>query len=269
METCYRHEGRETGRHCTRCGKPACHECLKAASVGSHCPDCVRASAPPVAERVRIRIATGPPIVTYALMIANVMAFLLLPGTADARIVDYTLIAAPIDVAGEWYRVLTSAFLHVNLIHIVFNMLVLYQLGGILEPALGWWRFSGVYVIGLLGGSLGALLLSPEVHTLGASGAVYGLMGALFVLSGRRGLDPWRSVGGLIAINLIITVTIPNISLGGHVGGLIAGGLAALALDPARTGWRASTQVGAGIVVAGSSALFAGALFAAQAGTAL
>lgn len=159
METCYRHDDRETGRHCTRCGQAACSDCLRSASVGSHCLDCVKAAAPPVAERVRMKVATGPPFVTYGLIIVNVLAFIVMPGTASSRISDFTLIAAPIDALGEWYRVLTSAFLHVNLIHILFNMAVLYQLGSILEPALGWWRYAGVYVGGLLGGSIGALLL--------------------------------------------------------------------------------------------------------------
>ncbi len=263
METCYRHDDRETGRHCTRCGKAACSDCLKPAAVGSHCLDCVKAAAPPVAERVRIRVATGPPIVTYGLIAANIAAFIVLPGTSSARIIDFTLNARSIGGDGEWYRVFTSAFLHVNLIHILFNMAVLYQLGGILEPALGWWRFGGVYTAGLIGGSMGALLLSPDVQTLGASGAVYGLMGALFVLSSRRGLDPWRSVGGLIAVNLLITVTIPNISLGGHVGGLLAGAAAAYALDPARSGWRSSTPVGVGIIAGGAMVMFAAALFIA------
>lgn len=214
-----------------------------------------------------MKVALGPPFVTYALIAVNVIAFLMIPGTRSSRIGDYTLWAAPIDILGEWYRVVTSAFLHVNIIHILFNMAVLFQLGSILERALSWWRFAGLYAIGLLGGSVGALLLSPDVQTVGASGAVYGLMGALFVLSSRRGLDPWRGVGGLIVINLLITITIPNISLGGHLGGLVAGGLAAILLDPGRTGWRKSDLVGVAIIGAGVASLFVASLVIAAAST--
>ena len=234
--------------------------------MGSHCLDCIKANRPPAAERVRRQMAFGPPYVTYTLIGLSVLAYLRFPGTGGAGndIIDFTLIAGPIAVLDEWYRIVTSAFLHVNPIHLLFNMAVLFQLGTILERAFMWWRYLGVYVLGLLGGSLGALALDPNAHTLGASGAVYGLMGALFVLSQRRGLDPWRSVGWLIGINLLITLTLPNISLGGHVGGLIAGGLAGWALDPARSGWRSQPAVAAAIVGVGAVALFASSILVAE-----
>ena len=264
MDTCYRHSDRETGRHCTRCGKAACHECLKTASVGSHCLDCVKSGTPPARERVRMKLATGPPVVTYALIALSVAAFGFIPGSGSVRLLDYALFGPSIDINGEWYRIVTSAFLHVNLLHILFNMFILYQIGPTLERALGPWRYAGVYVLALMGGSLGALLISANALTVGASGAVYGLMGAMFVLSKRRGLNPWSSgIGTLIVVNLVITVAIPRISLGGHVGGLLVGAAAVWLLDPGQVGWRRTATAGAPIIVGGAAALFFGAVGAA------
>jgi membrane associated rhomboid family serine protease len=121
--------------------------------------------------------------------------------------------------------------MHFGLIHILFNMLILFQLGSMLEPTLGRARFALLYAAALLGGSFGALLLDPDAFTAGASGAVYGLMGAAFLGMRRRGVDPMQSgLGGLLVINLLLTFVIPGISIGGHLGGLLAGGAAGAAL---------------------------------------
>ena len=132
---------------------------------------------------------------------------------------------------GEWYRIVTGGFLHAGLLHLGFNMFALYFLGYLLEPAIGPWRFVAVYFVALLGGAFGALLLDPREFTVGASGAVFGLMAAAFIVARNRGLDELASqIGFFVIINLVFTTQHPNISIGGHIGGLLAGGLAAMAI---------------------------------------
>jgi membrane associated rhomboid family serine protease len=164
---------------------------------------------------------------------------------------------------GEWYRVFTGAFLHAGPIHLGFNMLLLWQVGSLLEPALGRIRFGLLYLVALLGGSFGALLAVPDGLTVGASGAVFGLMGALFVAERAGAFGGRRStVGFLIVINLVLTVAIPGISVGGHVGGLLSGGAA---------GWmfveferrRLPAVIPAAVCVVAAGSLFVGSLWAA------
>src|SRR5690606_4282942 len=122
------------------------------------------------------------------------------------------------------WRVITGAFLHAGLLHLGMNMLLLWLLSQELEPALGKARFLVLYATSLLGGSFGVLVVSPLSPTVGASGAVFGLMGALVVFQLRAHQNPWRSgIGGLVLINLVLTFAVPGISIGGHVGGLLAG----------------------------------------------
>ena len=138
--------------------------------------------------------------------------------------------------AYEYWRILTGAFLHdyhlpFGILHIGFNMYILYFLGTLLEPAIGRIRFLSLYFTSLLCGSFGALLLTPHSPTVGASGAVFGLMGGAIIVMRARGMDPWRSpIAGLIVINLLLSFTWGGISIGGHIGGLIGGAIAALAL---------------------------------------
>jgi membrane associated rhomboid family serine protease len=132
---------------------------------------------------------------------------------------------------GEWYRLVTSGFLHAGIIHIGFNMLLLFFLGRLLEPALGTWRFLALYFASLLAGSLGALILEPNSLGLGASGAIFGLAGATFVIARGRGMDALAGqIGFLIVFNLIFSFSSPNISIGAHVGGLIGGVICAGAI---------------------------------------
>jgi membrane associated rhomboid family serine protease len=133
---------------------------------------------------------------------------------------------------GEWYRLITGGFLHASITHIVFNMAALFFLGRLVEPALGTVRFLALYFASLLAGSFGALLLSgPEAFTVGASGAIFGLAAATFILARGRGLDAIASqIGFLIVINLVFTLAIPGISIGGHLGGLVGGGICSLAV---------------------------------------
>jgi membrane associated rhomboid family serine protease len=206
---------------------------MRQASVGFHCPECTRAGAQKVirADQLRTR-----PLLAQLLIAVNVVIFVVGVGTGlqtrASVVVDWGLWVRPpvpgIGVAaGEWYRLVTSGFLHVNVIHVAMNMLALYQLGNLLEPAFGRVRFGLVYVVSLLAGSFGVALVSPDKLTVGASGAVFGLMGFAFMALRARGIDPFAtSIGTTIALNLLITFTLRNyISVGGHVGGLIGGAL--------------------------------------------
>jgi membrane associated rhomboid family serine protease len=161
---------------------------------------------------------------------------------------------------GEYWRLVTGGFLHANLLHIAFNMYLLYLLGQMLEPVYGSARFAALYAAALLCGSLGALLQSTTTLTVGASGAVFGLMGAAFMELRARGIDPWRSdIGMLIALNLGLSFVLSGVSLGGHIGGLIGGGVAALgiqAIDRERLPrWTALALCGAICIAAAAGAI--------------
>ncbi|MFL6204057.1 MAG: rhomboid family intramembrane serine protease [Acidimicrobiales bacterium] len=234
MQTCYRHGDRKAGVICQRCDRPICPACMHQASVGFHCPECARSGAQKVVKANQLRTR---PIVTQVLIALNVVIFLAGIGsglqTRDSVVLDYGLISqtpfgVPFGVgAGEWYRLVTSGFLHINVIHIAFNMLALYYLGNLLEPAFGRVRFLAVYFVSMLVGSLGVVLVTPDRLTVGASGAVFGLMGFAFMALRSRGIDPFSTgLGGTIILNLIITFTLSSyISVGGHIGGLIGGTL--------------------------------------------
>jgi membrane associated rhomboid family serine protease len=171
----------------------------------------------------------------------------------------------PAVAAGDWWRPITSGFLHINLIHVGFNMFLLWQLGGLLEPAVKRWAFGALYLLSLLGGSFLTLVLDNDAVTVGASGAVFGLMGATFVAMRSRGINPFQTgIGPLILINLLLTFAIPRISIGGHLGGLVAGALGGFILwelGP-RLGPRSPVPIIACFAIAG--ALFAGCLVVAQ-----
>jgi membrane associated rhomboid family serine protease len=133
---------------------------------------------------------------------------------------------------GEYWRLLTSGFLHVDFLHVLLNMLSLFWLGRMIEPALGHARFVAIYFVSLLGGSLGVMILSPDEATLGASGAIYGLLGAAIVMARNRNISLVQSgLLPILALNFALTLTIPNISLGGHVGGLIGGLVATFVVE--------------------------------------
>jgi membrane associated rhomboid family serine protease len=234
METCYRHPNRETGVSCSSCGRPICPDCMTPTPVGMRCPECSK-------DRTKVRTISAPsdePIVTYALIAINVLAFLgsLAGGGAVATrgggsVIDNGALFGPDIANGEYWRLVTSGFLHAGLIHIAFNMYLLYILGTLLEPAIGRARFLVLYFTSLLGGSLGALLVSPNSLTVGASGAVFGLMGGAVVIMRARGFDPMASgIPALIALNLLITFVFPGIAIGGHIGGLVAGAIAGYVL---------------------------------------
>ena len=240
MATCYRHPSRETGVACSNCGRPICPDCMTTTPVGMRCPECARQRT----AVKTIRNVARRPEVTLALIAINVVAFLAegsvsLTGSPSGKVYEEGALFGSIEgfptlgvAHGQWWRIVTGGFLHENLLHIGFNMYVLYVLGVMLEPALGRLRFGLIYAVSLLAGSLGALLVSPHSVTVGASGAVFGIMGAAAVEMRARQIPLMQSgVGGLILINLVISFTLPGISWGGHVGGLIAGALCARAIQ--------------------------------------
>ncbi len=232
METCYRHPNRETGVRCSNCERPICPDCMTTTSVGMRCPECARQSR----TRVRtMRSVSDEPRLTYVLIGINVLAALgsLMGGggATSGSLTDNGGLSQHFIAEGEYYRLITAGFLHAGLFHLLTNMLSLWILGTILEPALGSWRFGLVYFVSLLCGSFGALLMSPDALTVGASGAIFGLLASAAIVAWNRGFNLMESGLGIwIGLNLLITFTVPNISVGGHIGGLVGGGLATLAL---------------------------------------
>ena len=233
METCYRHPNRETGVRCSNCERPICPDCMTTTPVGMRCPECARHGK----TRVRtMRSMTDEPRLTYVLIGINVLAALgsLLgggAGTTSSSLTDDGGLSQHFIAEGEYYRLITAGFLHAGLFHLLTNMLSLWILGTILEPALGSWRFGLVYFVSLLCGSFGALLMSPDSITVGASGAIFGLLASAAVVAWNRGFSLMESGLGIwIGLNLLITFTVPNISVGGHVGGLIGGAIVTLLL---------------------------------------
>ena len=236
LPRCYRHSNMPTGRSCTRCARPACGDCLQPVAIGSHCPDCIKAARPAPTVRAKDWNATQQALVTRVLIAINVAVFLwVLIGDSStagfgnqvsSREVDLALNKAILSYHHEWYRLVTSGFLHFGILHIAMNMYLLYQLGNILERPLGRLRFGLLYFACLLGGSLGVLLIDANSTGLhgGASGAVFGLMGATAISMHRRGINIFQTgIGATLMINLLLTFTIPGISIGGHVGGIVAG----------------------------------------------
>ena len=236
MAVCYRHPGRETNVHCSNCGRPICPDCMTVTPVGMRCPECAR-------ERTQVRrigsgLHAGAAPATYALIAINVIAFIAEVGAgasvgpsfqAGGSIFRDGSLYGPAVADGEWWRLITAGFLHAGLIHILFNMVALYILGSLLEPGIGTPRFLAIYFVSLLAGSFGALLLTPDAHTVGASGAVFGLMSAAFIVARHRGIEQLAGqIGFYIIINIVFTIGVGNISVGGHFGGLIGGALCAL-----------------------------------------
>jgi membrane associated rhomboid family serine protease len=262
LSACVRHPDRPTALRCTRCDRPACPECLRSASVGQHCVDCVAQDQRTTRAPVTIAGArpNRRPVVVQTLIAVNVLIFAITAyqarGVMDLgpSILFRDWALTPVFTAhGYWWQLVTAGFLHVNPIHILMNMFALWVIGRDMERILGPARFTAVYLVGLLGGSVSVLLFGqPDVPTVGASGAVFALMGGLLVLVYRLKVNPSQVIG-MIAINLVISVAIPGISLLGHVGGLVTGALltAALIFLPTRlpAERRRLWQVGAVVVL--------------------
>jgi membrane associated rhomboid family serine protease len=273
---CYRHPDRETGLSCSECGRPICADCATFAPVGIRCPDhatatgrraTTRLKPRPVRRAPGIALATNHAPVTYALIAINVLIYLI--GASQGAglnnpggsLYAKLWLDAPQFHDGGWWRLVTTMFLHASVLHIAFNMFALWVIGRPVEQHLGTARYIGLYLVSGLAGSAGALLQTPGV-TVGASGAIFGILGAMLVIE-------WQATGRLggnamtlIVINLVISFAIPGISWGGHVGGLIGGILVTLAYAHWSDRGRAQYgQLGLGgvlglvIVAAGSIAL--------------
>ena len=270
---CYRHPDRQSYIVCQRCGRTICPECQTQAPVGVICPECMReqrASAPrtkPAAwTRVRSAADRGAPVVTYSLIGITALVYLLqwIPGLG----VTNALFFSPVfmtEVIPEPWRALTSVFLHSTslIFHIVLNMYTLWIFGRLLEPMLGRARFLALYLISGLAGSIGVVVFAaPNAQVLGASGAIFGLMGAFVVIQRRLGGN-MTQLYILLAINLAIGF-IPgaNISWQAHLGGLIGGALVGLILLETRPRSRRGLQIG--LLIGLTVALFAIGVFVAR-----
>jgi membrane associated rhomboid family serine protease len=261
---CYRHPDRETGLSCSDCGRPICADCANFGPVGIRCPDhaSVRRSGPatrlkprPVRRAPGIALASGSAPVTKALIAINVAVYLLTavqggglnaPGGAlfNKFILVGSNVFAPGDLAHDhqWWRLVTAMFLHASILHIAFNMYILWVIGSPVEQYLGKARYLGLYFVSGLAGSAGAVVQAPFTPVVGASGAIFGVLGAMMIIE-------WQVTGRLagqaamlIVINLGLSFAIPGISWGGHVGGLIGGILITLAY--AHWGDRGRAQYG-------------------------
>lgn len=239
--TCPRHPDRVSYVRCQRCERPTCPECQRPAAVGVLCVDCMREAQRrqrPVKSRLGFKAAAGPPVVTYTLIALNVVIFLVAPMLLGSNwayelalwpVSDPAQIANP-EAGGEWWRWVTSGFVHFGLIHVGLNMFVLFQFGSMLEPALGRARFVVLYAGSLLGGSAMVMLLGElgPPHG-GASGAIFGLLAA-YALVLRKLRLPYQSLAVIAGIWLVAGLFIPGLSWQGHLGGALAGAVIMLTM---------------------------------------
>jgi membrane associated rhomboid family serine protease len=257
---CYRHPDRESGIRCTRCERPICPDCMVSASVGFQCRDCVSQAPSPHTQARTVAggaVAADPFLITKILIGLNIAVFLLVQALGNRIVGDLGLYAAcGTDLTGQhlcvgvaqgpdqWYRLITSAFLHQQALHISLNMLSLWWIGAPLERMLGRSRYLALFFVAAIGGSALVLLLAPDSLTLGASGAVYGLFGATAIFMRRLRLD-MRPILFWLALNLVFTFTWSGVSWQGHLGGLAAGTLVAVGMAYAPRERRALFQWGA------------------------
>jgi membrane associated rhomboid family serine protease len=232
---CYRHPDRETGLACSECGRPICADCATFAAVGIRCPEhagdrrTARMTPRPVRRAPGVALATGEAPVTKILIAINVAIYLVTAvqgsglNAPGGPLFDKLFLYGPHVANGGWWRLVGAMFLHASILHIAFNMFALYFIGTPVEQYLGRARYLGLYFGSGLAGAAGALLQAPLTPVVGASGAIFGILGAMLIIE-------WQVTGRLagnamtwIVINLAISFTIPDISWGGHVGGLIGG----------------------------------------------
>ncbi len=239
LQKCYRHPDRETGVSCSECGRGICPDCMTFLPVGIRCPDHSGQArgATRVVQSAQRRTASRPGIVTTTLIAVNVGVYLLqLAGGASINansgwIFEHGALYGPLVAVGDWYRLITAAFLHYGPIHLAMNMLALWWIGRPLEAYLGPVRYLLLYVVSGLAGSAGALIANPEAVTVGASGAIFGILGAAIVLERQQTYVLGGSALTLLIVNIAFTFAVPGISIGGHLGGLAGGALCILALS--------------------------------------
>lgn len=264
---CYRHPNREALIRCTRCDRPICPDCMRPASVGFHCPDDVDRGARSVrASRTAVgaRLWQSPPYVTIVLVALNVIVYLYTgiksvhglqdptASPASSLYFHWQLVPQFVHDHHDYYELLTSAFLHASPLHIASNMIALAVIGPPIEALLGRWRFAAVYSVAALGGSAAIYAFgNPLSPTVGASGAIFGLFAAALVLVRKLGLDLQWLVG-IVALNFIVTFSIPGISKLAHIGGFVTGALAALAIGGLPN---VRTRVSSGVQAGGLGAL--------------
>jgi membrane associated rhomboid family serine protease len=264
LPTCYRHPDRETGLSCSECGRPICTECMTPAAVGLRCPEHAGTRKRVNPPRVVRRVPQGrtDALVTRTLIAINVVVYLITAvqgagvNAPGGRLFNDMFLYGPAVGQGDWWRLITAAFLHASILHIGLNMYVLWIIGAPVEQYLGRARFLGLYFVSGLAGSAGALVLTPTALTVGASGAIFGILGALLIIE-------WQTTGRLagnamtwIVINLALSFVISNVSIGGHVGGLIGGILVTLSFANWGRGHAAYGKIG----VAGFAGLVAVAI---------
>ncbi len=257
--TCYRHPDRETYIRCSRCERPICPNCMTSAAVGFQCPECVAEGAHSVRTPTTIaggRLVSTDGLVTKIIIAINVVVFLL-QQVQDTVTQRFELIGLAGDghggaigvAAGEYYRLLTAAFLHENVVHIGLNMMALYFVGPPVERALGRSRFVALYLLAALGGTVASYMWgAPFVPSLGASGAIFGIFGALLIITRRVGADI-TSILVLIGINLVFSFSVPGIDWRAHIGGLVVGSIVAAGFVFAPRGQRMLVQVGVCVLV--------------------
>src|SRR5918999_994317 len=244
-QVCYRHPRTETAVSCSNCGRPICTDCMVFSAVGIKCPECAGTPTGAKKAATKVRTAAGEGtgfMVANALIVLNVAVYLLqasggtLVDPRQGEIFRQGYLGAYEVAAGEWWRLITNEFLHGSPIHLLFNMLMLWWFGRPLEMLLGRVRFLAIYFLSVLAGSAGALLVSPGIATIGASGAVFGILGAGLVLERNR-IDVFGGAAlFVVVLNLAFTFTVGGItggyiSIGSHVGGLVGGALAVLVLS--------------------------------------
>jgi membrane associated rhomboid family serine protease len=238
--TCYRHPNRETGVSCADCGRGLCPDCMVFTPVGIKCAEHagVATGAARVVQGARsLSVGGEGALVTKILIGINVLVFLWQVGSGgtltdpDGYPFLHGALNGYLVADGDWWRLFTSMFLHYGPIHLGFNMLGLWWFGSAVEQVLGRGRYLLLYIVSGLAGSAGALIFSPESATVGASGALFGILGAALVLERQRTYVFGGGALGIIALNLVFTFAIPGISIGGHLGGLIGGAAGMLALS--------------------------------------
>jgi membrane associated rhomboid family serine protease len=250
---CYRHPNRETYVSCSECGRPICTECMTPAPVGQRCPD--HSGKPQGLGKVtagahRTAFEGTGALVTKALIAVNIVVYVITAAQGQGinnpggSLYIKWILYGPWVANGDWWRLITSTFLHANILHIGLNMYFLWWVGSAVESVLGRGRFLLVYLVSGLAGSAGALLVDPGVATVGASGAIFGILGAAVVLERQRVYVLGGQAVGLIAISLVFSFVFTGISYGGHIGGLIGGVLCTLVLSRFGRGHAAYSRMG-------------------------
>ena len=226
---CYRHPDRQSFIICQRCGRTVCSECQTQAAVGVHCPECVREareSAPRTTRGTTTRIkrslrsSSGVPVVTYTLIGLN-LAFFLIDFVTGGALYPWFAYRSDFTETQPW-RMLTAAFMHASILHVLFNMFSLFIFGPAIEATVGRVRFIVLYLLAAFGGSVAVAVLAPSQAVVGASGAIFGLLGAFFIIQRRLGGNNTQLLV-LIGLNVLFGFIVPNVSWQAHLGGLVVG----------------------------------------------